>query len=115
MLTRREGAGLQVTAYAGTQAWATFLTPRDLETLATEVGLATEEFTRETERALAGRQLSSENFVFSVSRDATGLRLAWKRHLLADNVKVSAQTSPSRARDAEWCSPSPSSSWAACC
>ena len=73
---------------AGTEAWVTLLTTESLCSMAASVGVETEEFTQETERALMGQPLSTENFVFNVSREAEGLRMIWKRHLLADNVKV---------------------------
>lgn len=74
--------------FTGTEAWTTQLTRENLASMATKIGIETEEFIRETERALSGQPLSSECFAYNVCREAERLRVIWKRHLLTDNVKV---------------------------
>ena len=88
MLSGRESGGLRLTVCAGTQAWATLLTATKISSMAAVVGMDAEDFLQETERAFARQPLSTENFVYNVHREAEGLRVAWKRHLLADDVKV---------------------------
>lgn len=87
ILAGRDGAGFQLTACTGTEAWTTQLTGADLSSMATTIGIETEEFTGEMERALTGQPLNSERFAYSVRRETEGLQVTWKRHL-ADSVKV---------------------------
>lgn len=88
VLAGREEVGLQLTVFTSTEAWTTQLTRENLASMATKIGIETEEFIRETERALTGQPLGSECFSYSVCREAEGLRVIWKRHLPKDNVKV---------------------------
>ena len=88
VLACREEQGLKLTVCAGTRAWAGVLIAAELSSMASVVGMEPEEFTQETERALTGRSLGTENFAYSIRYEAERLHLAWKRHLPADNIKV---------------------------
>ena len=89
MLTCRERAGLRLTVYAGTKTWTGALTAAEMRSMASEVGMETNEFIQETERAIKGKPKIKEHFVYDVSHDDGRLQLIWKRHLLSDNIKVS--------------------------
>lgn len=88
VLVCRDEAGMKLTVCAGTRGWAGVLTAAELRSMASAVGMDTEEFAKETERALTGRPQGTEKFVYSARYEAERLQLVWKRHLLADNVKV---------------------------
>lgn len=88
VLSGREGGGLRLTVCAGAQTWTTLLTAAKISSMAALVDMDAEDFLQETERALTRQPLSTENFVYNVCHEAEGLCVAWKRHLLADDVKV---------------------------
>ena len=88
LTTGTKGAGMRLVACQGNRTWVLQLAASDLECMAREAGLLPDEFKRETERALARRPRATETFVYSIASEREGLRLAWKRHLLPDNIKV---------------------------
>ena len=88
VLTGREEAGLRLVACENSRTWTALLTPANLSGMARQVGIDTQEFTDETERALSGQPRPRETFVYSVAHNPEGLQLYWKRHLLPDNIKV---------------------------
>lgn len=56
--------------------------------MARQAEIDSEDFKRETERALRGQPGATENFVYSVTHKSEELQLTWKRHLLPEDVKV---------------------------
>ena len=88
LLTCREGAALQLTVCAGSEVFGGRVGKKELSSMAQAVGMAVEEFTKETERALTRQQLGAVNYVYSLKRSFGCVELVWKRHLVSDNVKV---------------------------
>ena len=88
VLTGGEEAGLRLAACVDSRTWTTLLTTANLSGMARQVGIDSEEFKQESERALSGQPRATETFFYSVTHTSGGLQLSWKRHLLPDNVKV---------------------------
>ena len=89
VLTEQEsGGGLVLTVSDGKKAWSGVLGATEMRTLAAGVKMEEEEFFGETRRALTREDIGAHNFVYSTRTTAGGgMQLAWKKHLISDNIK----------------------------
>ena len=66
----------------------------DLETLSHDVKMNYGAYTAQTRKALTRVNLGSLNFVYQTKKQKDGsLLLSWKKHMMAENIKVSLYTS----------------------
>ena len=62
----------------------------DLETLSHDVKMNYTDYTAQTRKALTRVNLGSLNFVYQTKKQKDGsLLLSWKKHMMAENIKVS--------------------------
>lgn len=89
VLTEEEsGGGLELTVSDGKKAWSGVLGAAEMRALAAGVKLEEEEFLAETKRALTREDIGTHHFVYSTRSTAGGgMQLAWKKHLISDNIK----------------------------
>ena len=65
----------------------------DLETLSHDVKMNYSDYTAQTRKALTRVNLGSLNFVYQAKKQKDGsLLLSWKKHMMAENIKVSSYT-----------------------
>ena len=65
----------------------------DLETLSHDVKMNYSDYTAQTRKALTRVNLGSLNFVYQAKKQKDGsLLLSWKKHIMAENIKVSSYT-----------------------
>ena len=65
----------------------------DLETLSHDVKMNYSDYTAQTRKALTRVNLGSLNFVYQTKKQKDGsLLLSWKKHMMAENIKVSSYT-----------------------
>lgn len=88
LLTCREAGGLRLAVCHDGRTFSSFLTSQILKDMADKIDCDSEEFLMETERALTGKSRDAEHFVYKIVPKSNELQLAWKRHLLHENVKV---------------------------
>ncbi len=65
----------------------------DLETLSNEVKMDYSEYVNQTKKAFSRINLGSLNFVYQTKKQKDGsLILSWKKHIMAENIKVGVLT-----------------------
>ena len=65
----------------------------DLETLSHDIKMNYSDYTVQTRKALTQVNLGSLNFIYQAKKQKDGsLLLSWKKHMMAENIKVSSYT-----------------------